>query len=474
MTRRRGIVRRVCAAAAAVVAAGVVACDSDGPTDGFGLRGARLSAAIPDTVRGRALTLNVAATSPRSSGIVGLATSLDGGPFTVPGANTSNGGVALNRTSDTTWQLYVSEHLAPGSHVATVAAYDADGLVAQRSAPFESRIDTIPYHVDSLPTVGAASALALDINQAGIVAGVVTDAAGVPHPAIWTNGQLQQLPDNGSGIARALNDVGTVVGTAQDPRISRVCRRGVVWRSGGAPVLLPQYPAATPPSDTSSACYFGTDPALETYERASAFPVAVNDAGTILTGRYLDRGGVLTELVPGRQNRVIRWGLNERDQAVVSVSQGPTYEYNAAAAGLGVTVGLPTTGVSNYVGPGRQYTWVAGINDAGQVAGTREFFLSRAFVSDAAGHATDLGPLTGDLVAVALNNGGDVLLRSPLVQGGTTVEAYLLRGGRLAAIRMAGGWTLTGVTAFNDAGLVIGSATDAAGVAHAVLLRPGA
>jgi hypothetical protein len=170
---------------------------------------------------------------------------------------------------------------------------------------------------------------------------------------------------------------------------------------------------------------------------------------------------VITALVPpSAQPRT--FALNDRDQAAVSIALGPAYGYSADALGFGVDVKLPGAAMSNYSGPGRHYAYVAGINDSGTVVGTEQRALSRAFLSSATGGAVDLGAITGDLDAYDINNAGDVLL-----------EGHVLRRGRLAAIAIAeAGWRLLTVGKMNDAGQVIGAATDAAGLTHAVLLTP--
>jgi uncharacterized membrane protein len=416
-----------------------------------------LTMELADTVRARALTIPVTAVSGR--GIKGLSYSLDDASFTVPGASDYSGGGRLNKTSDSTWLLYVSESLRVGAHRVTVIAYDSAGRSDTSTKSFVSRIDTAYFRLTALPTLGGADAVASDVNQAGVVAGSAQDNAGVYHAVLWTNGLVQALPDGGSSLASGLNDAGMVVGRAQDPRMSQTCLRGAIWRDGAAPTLLPAYPSAALP-DTSATCstqLFG----YNAQNSASSTPVDVNDRGSVITGAFLVRGGVATSLASS-YDWPTRWALNDHDQAAVSIIRSPSYSYNAEAVGVGVIVQSPHTMVTNYAGPGRRWVYVAAINDSGTVVGTEQWLLDRAFLSDAAGHTTDLGFITGDLAAVDLNNRGEVLL-----------TGHLLRDGRLAAIAVADpGWTLLSVAKMNDAGRIIGSARDASGRTWAVQLTP--
>ncbi len=446
----------------AVAASALMACDGDGiGRPGSGSLRPRLSLQIADTVWGRALTLEVTASGPRP--ILGFSYALDGAAPTTPGTSSANGGGLVDRSSDSTWTLYVSESLPAGAHRATVIVVDSGGGSDTVTRTFQSRVDSASYHLMALPTLGGTQAWANDINEAGIVAGSALDSAGIFHPVTWIAGRVQLLPHVGSGFALALNDVGTVVGRAQDPRLARVCQRGVVWRNGSAPELLREYPNRAPP-DTGFPCGPLLPERIVTLYRIldATMPFEVNDRGSIVTGGYLDRGGEITELAPSG-DWLRTFALNNRDQAAVSVSRRPAYEYNAVAVGFGVVVGYPGLDVDNRSGAARRYVYVAGMNDNGTVVGNDSMALRRAFLSDPAGRATDLGPVTGDLRAVHLNNRGDVLL-----------SGHLLRLGRLAAIRiLEPGWSLVTVTRINDAGHIIGSARDAAGRTHAVLLTPG-
>lgn len=453
-TPRSRYVRRL----ALLASVTVLACETDPAVlTRFTRARPRVEFTVADTVRGRALTLDVTAKGPRP--VAALTYTLDGttyktsGPWPVlVGPNT--------RTSDSTWRLYVSESLDGGSHRLSVIALDSVTESDSVVATFHARVDTVSYRVTLLPTLGGQNARVADVNQGGVVVGAATDASGVWHAVTWIAGRIQPLPDAGSSAAFALNDRGSIVGTAQDPRMTRRCLRGVMWRNGAAPELIAFYPATTVP-DTGVACSHEFPLFYTTPDAGASTPARINDNGDLMTLRFLVRGNVVTPFAPS-WDYTQQWALNNRGQAVVSIARSPSYSYNASAVGFGVTIATPGIQVGNYRGPGRLYRRVAGINDAGVVAGTEEFALRRAFLSDSTGKATDLGAITGDLEAVALNNLGHVLL-----------TGHILRNGRLAAIVLnEPGWSLVSVTDLNDAGQIIGSARGPDGTTRLVLLDP--
>ncbi len=81
------------------------------------------------------------------------------------------------------------------------------------------------------PPAGYSSAVAYDGNRRGEVAGAIEDQSLRTDAAVFSDGQTRLLPSLGGGdsAARAINDHGTVVGTAADTYGNL---RGVVWRGG--------------------------------------------------------------------------------------------------------------------------------------------------------------------------------------------------------------------------------------------------
>lgn len=316
----------------------------------------------------------------------------------------------------------------------------------------------------SLPTLGG-DADAVDLNQNGDVAGWAAENR-VRHAVVWSKGTLQRLPDSDSSQAFALNDHGTVVGVMQDPRLKRSCMRAVIWENGGAPRLLPAYPSSSIP-DTSFSCVRALSPDCSGFNpRDSTTPVRVNNNGTILTRGFLVTGSSVRGVPPGYP---CAWALNNRDQAVVTIGDEIVRGYNDRLVGLGIAV----NGNYFFVNPCymRAYTYVAGVNDQSVVAGTTNTCDTRAFLVGADGTVTDLSPMTGSAWAAALNNKGDVLL------GGATPSGtgiFVLSQGTLSSVEITEpGWSkVPHASAINDAGVILGWATDPQGARRSVLLSP--
>lgn len=430
-----------------------LACGADGvtaPGEVVSSNGA-LSMIVPDTIHTLGLYVDVRA--------VGLAP--DSSPaYSLDGAKPVNPSAAAPynylRTSDSTFTLFVSQRLAPGPHMLDVSA--AGGHVARN---FTVIRDSARYTLTALPTLGGATA-ASDLNQDGVVAGWAWGATGPSHAVTWTGTVLQRLPDSESSRAIGLNDRGAVVGVIQDARMTRPCLRAVIWEKGGEPKLLRAYPGTQTP-DTSFVCAgvglrYGSCPYGYCPSEAQ-FPVDVNNNGTILVRGYLDIGGVVTNIQGGLP---FSWSLNNRDQAIVSMGDALSIGYNDFLTGINISV------KRDYLFSGRcarGYTSVSQVNDRSVAVGNVRFCDTRAFSVDSAGKATDLSSITGDLRAIALNNLGDVLL----AYNGN----FILKGGRLLSIAVTEpGWTNVSVARINDAGVILGSATDASGITRAVLLNP--
>src|SRR4029079_8259762 len=73
------------------------------------------------------------------------------------------------------------------------------------------------------------------INNRGQVAGISTNAAGVPRGVLWDLGDtraLNPLPGDAASEAAAINVNGDIVGRSGDAAFSR--SRAVLWRGGAA------------------------------------------------------------------------------------------------------------------------------------------------------------------------------------------------------------------------------------------------
>jgi probable HAF family extracellular repeat protein len=131
--------------------------------------------------------------------------------------------------------------------------------------------------------------------------------------------------------------------------------------------------------------------------------------------------------------------------------------------------------------PGGSSSRGYGINGAGQVVGEADTMwgVSRAVLSDAQGGLTDQGTLPGgwSSVGLGLNAHGDVVGRSQgLIPGRGMVNRAFLATESRGPVEL-GGLTQTGwseARGINDAGLIVGMARDAAGLARAVFWeQPG-
>ena len=440
-----------------------MACDSVSPLQPGEVVSASgtLSMILPDTIHTLGLYVDVTVRGWRATDTSSHcfhatrspSYSLDGAPPLDPTAVQS---CNVLQSSDSSWTLFVSQNLAPGRHTLAVSANGSSIFKA-----FQVVRDTSRYSLVPLPTLGGASSGA-DINQDGVVVGWARDVTGTPHAVTWTGAVLQRLPDADSSRAIGLNDRGAVVGVMQDPRLARRCLRGVLWVNNAEPQLLRAYPGAQPP-DTGVVCLNGSVlcTGYVPCPAEAQIPVDINDKGTILVRGYLDAGGTVTTVQGGLP---FQWSLNNHDQAIISLGDGLSIGYHDSLLGLNVTV------KPDYIFAGacaRSYTSVAQISDRSVAVGNVRFCDTRAFSVDSAGKATDLSSITGDLRAIALNNLGDVLL----AYNGN----FILKAGRLLSIAVTEpepGWTNVQVTKINDAGVILGSATDASGVTRAVLLNP--
>jgi probable HAF family extracellular repeat protein len=100
--------------------------------------------------------------------------------------------------------------------------------------------------MQDLGNLGGTSAVAMDINDSGYVAGYGTDASGNMRAFLWdaTNG-IQDLGTLGGPTAYAfgINDLGQVVGTANPHPTQKDL--AFVWDSAGGMVSLGAFPGAT-------------------------------------------------------------------------------------------------------------------------------------------------------------------------------------------------------------------------------------
>lgn len=235
---------------------------------------------------------------------------------------------------------------------------------------------------------------------------------------------------------------------------------------------------------------------------SNSYVIAINDSGelvgTSLNGgvnyhAFAQNGTRLTDLGTLGGPSSGAFGVNAYGQVVGAADlppnnpANPTYhESHAFLYSNGKMTDLGSLGGSS--------SSAVAINAAGQVAGTsvitggdqvlgitRTDFMynpSHAFLYTG-GKMTDLGTLGGDYsAATALSSSGQVIGNS-LVSGGyaTSIQhAFLYSEGMLhdlnALIPPGLGWTLISASGINDAGQIVGEATDSSGKEFGYLLTP--
>jgi uncharacterized membrane protein len=73
------------------------------------------------------------------------------------------------------------------------------------------------YAITDLGTLGGDSSIAYGLNESGQVVGSARDASGVDRPAIWTDGVISALPDEGfGGVAYGVNASGHATGAIKN------------------------------------------------------------------------------------------------------------------------------------------------------------------------------------------------------------------------------------------------------------------
>jgi hypothetical protein len=246
-----------------------------------------------------------------------------------------------------------------------------------------------------------------------------------------------------------------VVGSVVDTAGPEVCERGIRWSGGAWRYVLVPAPSIQYAQPTPAYCL----------QRV----LDINAAGTVLIGAataptfnrtqsWVDRGGVQTAM-----QDVHPTALNDRDE-IVGIQEG--IDHVPQFYSPSVPIVLPRAREPDNFGhpSGR----VLDINSRSQILGTYAGTLF--FAATPGSVATDLNPaVTTHAVLVRAANNGTVLAFD--VALGTP---FLWRNGRTIQVSVTTpGWRLDRVAALNDAGDIVGHATETAtGRTSAVLLRP--
>ncbi|MBV9774296.1 MAG: hypothetical protein JO040_10125 [Gemmatimonadetes bacterium] len=290
----------------------------------------------------------------------------------------------------------------------------------QRAFFWESGRMTALTFPDTLGMVYSADAVA--VNEAGQVAGTLYTSTGY-YVYLWRSGastlaRISALisPYQGSGVARALNDRGEIVGSWRADFCTRNCPGGGFVVRGGQAV------------------------GLSNYGKLRIEPAGINNAGQIAGTLYT--GGAGTE-------------------------SGQAFFLESERAPLTL---LPTSQVASGAG---------GIDEQGRVVGT-DLVLSgtvRPFFWSPGGAPTYLGVLrSGSASRATRANAQGVAIGSSDCFGCTALVPVLFRGAEVVRVNdlfVAGDWSFDAVTDINDRGQVVGYGKNrTTGATGALLLTP--
>ena len=295
---------------------------------------------------------------------------------------------------------------------------NAAGDGAGRSATGRGdQTHAVLFHAGALTDLGAMgadSSLAVSVNGAGVAVGVDIDAAQVEHPVRFANGAVTALlPPGHVGVASAINDSGTMVGSLQtgDGRTL-----AVQYVGDGTTVDLGHLDLAPPDGQTAA--------------------MAVNNAGDVVGSASTGLGDfVAARFAGGHATALPRLGANPLNVA------------NALSQSGGYIVGVTQTadGAREAV----QYGPGAAAVDLGRRAGDRE---SLATGVNRAGVAVGVSVDTSGAFHAVMFKGNQVIDLNSLLPPNT-------------------GWTLQSAQGINDAGQIAGYGTRG-GAARAFILTP--
>jgi probable HAF family extracellular repeat protein len=330
-----------------------------------------------------------------------------------------------------------------------------------------------------LGTLGGDSSEAVAISDNGQVVGSSVTAEGATRAFSWTaaGGMVDLGTLGGASFAGAVNDEGQVVGgsflldntlhafswTAAEGMVD-LGTLGGSWSSTADVNDRGQVvgSSATPSGDRHAFSWTAAGGMVDlgTLGGRSSDAVAVNENGQIVgnselpTGAWqafswTPRGGMIDLGAPpgnGSFSNVV--GLNDNGQVV-----GPDWLWTAAGGMVSLGAGCAQP---------------VGINNSGQVAGTRRTADHwHACLWTPWGGTVDLGTLGTDSVASAISDGGMVVGWGKRVDGFVDPFSWTANGGMIDLGSLGGLWSYA--FAVNDSGQVVGRSETTAGPPHAAL-----
>jgi probable HAF family extracellular repeat protein len=351
--------------------------------------------------------------------------------------------------------------------------------------PLEDRwCPSSSYAITDLGTLGGASSGASAVNNVGQVAGGATTAAGANHAFLWTAGATNGVPGNPqmqdlgtlpgfpNSQASALNNAGQVAGQVSDASGSNV--DAFYWNGTAMQDLGTLGGTYTLARALNNA---GNGHPVQVV--GQSWTGALNPDGSRVTHAFLWQNGAMTDL----NNQ-----LNNLSPNSGWVFQGATgINDNQQVVGFGTHNGL----VANWLwqfGSSALPTDLGGgnfpyaVNNASQVAGVSEYtvpyhgFLwtngspvylpllprTQSDTSDYAVALNNSSPV--QVVGYTLNHAGSVDDHALLWQNGSVIDL-------IKQIPGSAGWSqLHRATGVNDLGQIAGSGTLTSGAAHAFLL----
>ena len=302
------------------------------------------------------------------------------------------------------------------------------------------------YAITDLGALPNSSSDATAVNRQGEAAGMSWGSGGTSAVA-FRDGTVVALGNLGFADSRAfaINSAGDIVGSSGNGSAPRCCEHAFLYR-GGTMLDL-----GTLGGDHSYA--YGINDRLEIVGQAQ-LANGTYHAFLFKDGRMIDLGAF------DRGSKAS--AINSLGQIIGSLTFEPTLN------SLYTSVALFTINGFSDLGTFGGYSARAdGINDAGQITGTRSIqegllAANRAFLYDMpTGRFRDLGTLGGgkDSFANALNSVGDVV--GLAVDASFQSRAFLYSAGVMkdlnTLIPQASGWFLTSANSINDAGQIVGS-----------------